>query len=145
MSGSTEERYRKFLSLMCGLIFAGTIPELVFTEHTESTLQWVPFILCGLGFLSMTAAWWRPLPRVLRAHRLLMVLIALGGLFGVYEHLWHNYLFEAEIRPNTTTLNALGRALFGSSPLMAPGILTLGAILGLAATWRHPEPDNPSP
>lgn len=139
MSQVTEETFRKFLLLLSAVIFAGTIPELIFTEHTETTLQWIPFILCGMGFISALTAWWQPTVRILTVHRILMILIALGGLYGVYEHLWHNYLFEAEIRPNATAMESLGRAFFGSSPLMAPGILTLSALLGGAGTYRHPK------
>lgn len=139
MSQATEEWFRKFLLLLSAVIFAGTVPELIFTEHTETTLQWIPFILCGIGFLSALGAWWQPTARILTVHRVLMILIALGGLYGVYEHFWHNYLFEAEIRPNATTMESLGRAFFGSSPLMAPGILTLSALLGGAGTYRHPK------
>lgn len=130
--------FRRFLLGLSGLVFAGTVPELIFSEHTETAMQWVPFVLCGLGVASVSAAWLRATPGLLNVHRWLMVLIAAGGLFGVYEHLRKNYLFEAEIRPNAGFWEAMGNALFGSSPLLAPGILTLGAVLALAYTWRHP-------
>lgn len=130
--------FRRFLLGLSGLVFAGTVPELIFSEHTETTMQWVPFVLCGLGMASVGAAWLRTTPFVLKGHRLLMALIAAGGIFGVYEHLRKNYLFEAEIRPSSGFWEAMGHALFGSSPLLAPGILTLGAVLALAYTWRHP-------
>lgn len=134
--------FRRFLLGLSGLVFVGTVPELILTEHTESTMQWVPFVLCGLGAISVCAAWLRATPGLLKVHRVLMSLIAAGGLFGVYEHLRHNYLFEAEIRPSADFTEAMGHALFGSSPLFAPGILTLGAVLALAYTWRHPLLDS---
>ncbi|MDZ7771185.1 MAG: hypothetical protein U5K31_00315 [Balneolaceae bacterium] len=130
--------FRRFLLGLSALVFAGTIPELIFSEHTGSLMQWLPFVLCGAGLASVAAVWFRATPSLLKSHRLLMVLITAGGAFGVYEHLYHNYLFEVEIRPSAGFWEAMGHALFGSSPLLAPGILTLGAVLALAFTWRHP-------
>lgn len=67
-----------------------------------------------------------------------MAVVALGGLFGVYEHVAHNMAFEREIRPMADLAEVLWEGLFGASPLLAPGILALGALLALAATYRHP-------
>ncbi|MDZ7689617.1 MAG: hypothetical protein U5K69_00355 [Balneolaceae bacterium] len=68
-----------------------------------------------------------------------MGIIILGTLFGVYQHLEHNYYFALEISPNITTWQAVIEALYGGSPFLAPGVFFLGAILAYAATWKHPE------
>jgi hypothetical protein len=59
-------------------------------------------------------------------------------LIGIYEHIEHNLAFELEIRPNATAGQVFMEALGGASPLLAPGILALAAILAIAATYYHP-------
>jgi hypothetical protein len=70
--------------------------------------------------------------------RACMLLVALGSLFGIYEHVVNNYEFHREIYPNATAGAALMGALAGASPLLAPGILALTAMLAIAATYYHP-------
>jgi hypothetical protein len=117
----------------------GLTTELALTEHWGGAVQLVPFVLGGLGGLAAVAALIAPSRRVVLAVRAVMLASVLGGAFGVWEHLEHNYAFEAEIRPNAGAAERLGEALFGASPLLAPGALAWIAILGLGATWRHPD------
>ena len=67
-----------------------------------------------------------------------MGLITLGSCFGIFEHIENNLAFALEIRPNAVVSDVFFEALRGASLLLAPGILTLGAILALAATYYHP-------
>lgn len=66
---SIEGEYRIFLLLLAGFVFLSTIVELWFTEHFESTLQLVPFVLCGLGFVAVAATGYAPRRGVLRLFR----------------------------------------------------------------------------
>lgn len=133
-----EARLRRFLLTAAALVFATTVLELWFVEHAESAVQIIPFVLCGLGLLAVAAAWYTPRRGVLLGLRAVMVLVALGSLFGWYEHLAHNIAFELEIHPNATTGDVFWEALSGASPLLAPGILMLAAFLAVAATYAHP-------
>jgi hypothetical protein len=67
-----------------------------------------------------------------------MLLVGLGSLFGLYEHIEHNLAFELEIRPTAAVNDVFMEALKGASPLLAPGILGLAALIALAATYYHP-------
>jgi hypothetical protein len=67
-----------------------------------------------------------------------MIVIALGSLFGVYEHIQGNAEFRLETHPDSTTTELIGAALGGADPLVAPGILAVAAVLALAATYAHP-------
>lgn len=138
MSPTTEDRLRRFLLVLAGFVFAATVAELALVEHDESFVQLVPYILCGLGIAAVAAVIFRPRRVVLLASRWVLGLVALGSLYGWYEHVAHNLAFELEIRPNATTGEVLWDALGGASPLLAPGILALGAVLAYAATYRHP-------
>lgn len=138
-----EERLRGFLLVVSVVVFAGTIVELWFAEHAESAVQLVPFGLCVLGAVAAIAAYRAPRRRVLLLLRGVMVVIALGSVFGWYEHLAHNLAFEREIRPGAAAGDVFWLALSGASPLLAPGILALAALLAIAATYRHPALDRP--
>jgi len=138
---STEivvQRLRRFLLVLAGSLCIGTVVDLLLVEHRQDLVQFIPFILSGLGLIAVAAALFRPQRTTLRALQIVMVLNILGSLFGVYEHVEHNMAFALEIRPNTTTSAAFWAALSGANPLLAPGILALAAIIALAATYYHP-------
>jgi hypothetical protein len=67
-----------------------------------------------------------------------MVVIGLCSFIGFYEHLANNRSFWLEIQPNATTWELIVATFNGGIPVLAPGILLLGAVIGLAATYRHP-------
>lgn len=138
IADSVEQQYRRFLLILSGVIFAGTVAELVLVEHSNELLQYLPFLFCGLGILSVLIVSYHPSARAILVHRILMVLIFIGGVFGVCLHFIRNYDFHLEIQPNATTGQALLEALYGSIPLLAPGVIPLAALLAFAAVWRHP-------
>lgn len=138
MSGrSVEQQYRVFLLVVTAGVLAGTLVELWFTEHMESFIQVIPFILIGIGLVAVLAAVFVPSRGTLLALRAVAVLLAAGGLYGIYEHFAHNLAFELEIRPNASPGDVWREALRGASPMLAPGALTLAAVLAAAATHRH--------
>lgn len=138
--------FRTLLMGTAGALCLGTVVELILVGHTEDLWQWVPFGLCGLGAIALFVAHRWPGRTSLRMLRGVMALLALGGLLGVYQHVSHNWAFALEIRPNTPWQAVFWEALGGASPLMAPGILLLIALLAVAATWHHPLLDaSPTP
>lgn len=132
------QRYRLFLFLLTGAIFIGVLVELYFTEHTESLPQWIPFVLSGLGLVALVGVLVRPQRAMILALRGVMGLVTLGSFLGIFEHIEHNLEFALEIRPNAVASDVFFEALGGPNPLLAPGILALGALLALAATYYHP-------
>ena len=131
-------RLRKFLLLVSALLFVGTMFELWLINHSESFTQLIPFALCGLGLIVVCAALLRPRRAALLGLRASMGLVALGSLFGLYQHIENNLGFHRELHPNASTGELLMGALGGANPLLAPGILALTAALAVAATYRHP-------
>ena len=132
------QRLRRFLLVLAGSLCIGTVVELLLVEHREDLVQFIPFVLSGLGLIAVLTALLRPQRATLRTLQIVMGLNILGSLFGVYEHVEHNMAFAMEIRPNTTTSAAFWEALSGANPLLAPGILALAAMIALAATYYHP-------
>ena len=138
MSTVVEQQYRRFLLILSGFIFVGSAVELFFAEHYGNALQIFPFVLSAAGLLSVIAGLATMRKPYLNALRYVMYVIAAGSLFGIYEHVEHNFEFTSEIKPNLSSIEVFWEALHGASPFLAPGILFLGALLAYAATWKHP-------
>ena len=66
--------------------------------------------------------------------RLVMVVVAAGGVFGVAQHFLGNRGFALETRPNAGAATLFREALTGGVRLLAPGILAVAAAVALAAT-----------
>lgn len=137
-SAQIDVRLRQFLLLLTMLIFLATLGELVLQEHTGELIQWVPFVLCGLGLVAVGMFLRRPTLSTLRLLRAIMLAVAAGGFLGITEHLLENFSFEQEIRPAATFIDTVGKAIKGAAPLLAPGVLIFAALLALAATYYHP-------
>lgn len=138
---SAADRYRRFLLGTAAFVFAGTLVELWLIGHNEEWIQWVPYGLAVLGLGAVAAVRFGSAPRRLGVARVVLGLVMAGSLFGVYEHFEHNLSFEQEIRPGVPALDLLGEAVRGASPLLASGILLLGAALAFAATLWREAPD----
>lgn len=133
------QRLRRFLVAAAGLLFAGTVLELLLVGHTEGFTQLIPFALCVLGLGAAAAASFSPPRRAaLVGLRVVSLLAAAGSLYGVYEHVAGNVALQREVNPNASGGEFILGALDGGNPLLAPGVLTLAAALALAATYRHP-------
>lgn len=131
-------RLRRFLLATSALLFAGTLGELWLINHTEDVVQFLPFVLCGMGLLVLLVVSVRPRRATMLALRACMALVVSGSLVGVYLHVESNLAFLREISPNAPAREAVFGALGGANPLLAPGILALAAMLALAATYYHP-------
>lgn len=133
---TSEERLRRFLLIVAAAIFGGTIIELLLIEHTEEALQIVPFVLSGAGLVVVVAVLVVQRRALIRALRIVMAIVALGGVVGVGLHLKNNIEFDRETRPDAPTGEMLWRAIHGASPILASGILVVAAALATAATSR---------
>ena len=135
-------RLRQFLLIISAVVFLMTVTELFFLSHWSETIQFLPFVLSGLGLLTLSLAFFRPNRGTITALRWSMIVIAACSLIGVYEHMANNLGFRMEIQPNATTWELILATLEGANPVLAPGILMLGAVIGLAAMYQHPVLEN---
>lgn len=131
-------RLRRFLLVLAALLCLGTLGELVLTDHLEEPLQYVPFVLCGVGLIAIAVVFFQPQRKTIWALRVIMVLVALGACLGVYEHLAGNQAFALEINQQASGSELLVDTLTGASPALAPGVLIITAIVAQAATYFHP-------
>ena len=131
-------RLRQFLLLITGGIFITTIIELIFVSHWNQTIQYLPFALCGLGLITLGIVSLRPSKSSIKLLYWSMIVIGVCSFIGFYEHLANNLSFWLEIQPNATTWELIVATFNGGIPVLAPGILLLGAVIGLAAIYHHP-------
>jgi hypothetical protein len=129
---------RQFLLVISAGVFVMTVSELIFLSHWTETIQFLPFALSGLGLITLALTYFRPSRETVSATRGSMIVIAICSFIGFYEHLANNFAFRMEIQPNATAWDLISGTLSGASPVLAPGILLLGAVIGLAAIYRHP-------
>jgi hypothetical protein len=128
-------RLRNFLHVLAGAMFLGTIAELIAAKHYQDGVQFVPFALCAAGFMAMVAAWRRPDHKTLMMVRALLIVIALGSLWGIWEHVEGNLEFVHEVRPHADTATVIRSTLQGGAPILAPAALAAAAATGIAATY----------
>jgi len=138
-SQTALSRLRTFLLAMAIFLFAGTVVELIFQEHTGEPQQIIPFILSGLGIAALAAVLIHPRHYTLVALRGSMLLVVLGSAVGLFIHLSANLGFAQEIQPNATSAQLITETLHGAVPILAPGMLAVAALLAIAATYQHPE------
>jgi len=129
---------RQFLLIISAGVFVMTVTELFFLEHWKLTIQFLPFVLCGLGLIASALAYFRPTHGTMRFTQWSMIIIAVCSAIGFYEHMSGNFWFWLEIQPNATAWELVKATLKGGIPVLAPGILTLGGVIGLMATYKHP-------
>lgn len=130
-------RLRRFLLLFTVLLFGGAITELWLVGHTQDAIQWLAFAFAIIGASAALLVLFRQSRATLRILRVCMVIVALGSLFGIYQHITGNIAFQKEIRPDSSTAQLLSSGLRGGNPLLAPGVLAVAAVLGLSATYRQ--------
>ena len=131
------KRLRTFLLVLALSLFAGALVELFLVGHTTGFVQWLAFVLAGAGALASVLVLIRLTPATVRVLRVCMLVVVLGSLFGIYQHISGNVAFAREIRPDSSTSELFWRGLQGANPLLAPGILIVAALLALSATYRH--------
>jgi len=130
-------RIRQFLLIISAGVFVMTVTELFFLSHWTETIQILPFVLSGWGLIALLLAYFRPGPATIKFLRWSMIVIGLCSLIGIYEHMSNNLGFQMEIQPNSTTWELVLATLEGANPVLAPGILMLGAAIGLTAVYQQ--------
>jgi len=130
-------RLRLFLLALSAMLFAGTILELALVKHTQDVIQWLAFVLAGIGLLVTLIVLARRGPGTVALLRWCMLVVIVGSVFGIYEHVSNNIAFEKEIQPNATLSRLLWKGVAGANPLLAPGTLAVAGLLSLAGTYKY--------
>jgi hypothetical protein len=134
-SDKVLKRLRTFLLGFSIFIFAGSLVELFFLNHTREELQWIPFFLIGLGTILAALMLIKPTAAVLKAMQIGMWIIVAGGMVGMTIHVAGNL---EEMRQTASLMQFLQAGFGGRNPFLAPGILSMAAALSLAAGYQYP-------
>lgn len=126
---------------------AGTAAELAFTRHWDSAVQLIPWACLAVLAAGLAAVAIRPSPGRVRAARVLATIAAVGGLYGVIDHVAENHAaapLDASYGPKWESMSAAAQwwaaatGGVGPSPPLAPAMLAqIGVCLALA-TVGHP-------
>jgi len=67
--------------------------------------------------------------------RAMLIVIALGSLWGIWEHVEGNLSFVHEVRPQASTATVIRATLQGGAPILAPAALAAASAVAIAATY----------
>lgn len=135
-------RFRQFLLWLTIALCVGIVAELLLTGHYKAPLQLVPIGMCVLAAVSAGAMLVRPNAKTIGLLRAVMVVMALAGILGAYQHLTGNLEFAQEVNAAKANAAPVVTALTGANPALAPGALGVTALIALAATYFHPALDK---
>ena len=132
------KRLRVFLLWFSIFIFAGALVEVSFLNHLREDEQVVPFILLPLGILLSLLMIIKPSSKMAKVVSIGLLAVFIGGIFGMIVHVSGNLEFLEGGR-SATFGEIIKNAIGGMNPLLAPGILSMGAAVALAALYKYPE------
>lgn len=139
---TVEATYRRFLLATAAVTYLAAAAELLLVGHYEGVWQLIPFAMIGVGLGAVAWAWAAPGPASLRALAWAGAVVVAGTVLGVGLHVKGNVEFALEVEPGLGVGAAVWKGMSGVSPLLAPGMLALAGVLGMAAGWRHPAQDG---
>ena len=135
----TLRALRRVLLAILVVGMAGTAAELLLLDHVEDATQIIPLALIAAGFASLA---WNAVRRTrlsVRTLQAVMGLFLVSGLLGIYFHLGAIAEFQLEMEPELTGGNLLWKVLQAKTPpALAPGVMGLHGLIGLAYAYRHP-------
>lgn len=125
--------------LIFGLI--GTAVELALLGHDEGALQFVPFVLIGLGLAVIV---WHVIAHnssSLRVMRFMMGAFIAAGVAGIALHYQGSVEFQKEVDPSMHGFALFIKAMRSKAPpVLAPAIMTQFGLLGFV--WTYLEKDR---
>lgn len=121
------------ISAMLFILF-GTAMELYLLGHYEDFYQLIPLVCIGSALLVFVILFFKRAIWVMRLFKIIIVLTALSGVYGIGLHLQANYEFEQELRPTASVWNLLAESLSGALPTLAPGSMIVLALIGYSYT-----------
>ena len=124
---------RVFILAVLALGMVGTVAELIFLEHYEEPLQFVPLLLIVAAAAVLI---WHVRSREaasLNALVIVMALFVLAGFLGMIAHFHGSAEYQLELDPAIGIFELIGKVVRAKAPpLLAPGMMIQLGLLGLA-------------
>ncbi|MGB3329697.1 MAG: hypothetical protein WBA46_12130 [Thermomicrobiales bacterium] len=131
-------RLQRVLYSLSILVFLASIVELLAAKHYDELVQLIPFAIAILGIVTVIVAWRTPSVWMSRWMNGFMLASAGASLLGMYLHVSGNMEFVRELRPNASLVTAFRQGFTGRDPILAPGVLAMGAFLAMIASSLQP-------
>lgn len=129
--------------LMLALVSFGLVGlaiELVFLEHYEEPTMGIPFAAIVAALAAIALVVLRPGPLAVWVLRGVMALFVLVGMLGVVLHYQGGLEFQLDMDPEASPMQLFWKVVhMKAPPMLAPGVMVQLGLLGLLATWRHPD------
>jgi hypothetical protein len=136
--GDVLEQVRRLLLAIFAVGAVGLAAELALLGHYEEWRQIVPVALLGASLVALGWLWGGPSRASVATFRAVMGFCLLAGVVGMWFHFNGNREFELEMDATMAGWALFSEAMSGATPALAPGALVQLALIGLAATFRHP-------
>ena len=140
-ASSTWAGLPRTLGLLAAGVFVTTLIELLAAKHYGEAFQIIPFVVTVVCLVMTVVGWFRTSPRIITTMKWLMGLTAIASALGVYFHVKANIAFVTDFHPDASFADIARGAFNGRDPILAPGILLLGAILGYLAVATRNDVD----
>jgi fatty acid desaturase len=135
---------RRLLLALLAFGLVGTAVELALMDHDEDVRQLVPFAVIAAALGGAAAVAWTARAGVVRAFRVLMVVMMAAGAVGVVLHYLGNREFQRDMDPQASEWQLFTKIIHAKAPpALAPGVLVQFGLLGLVATFQHPAVGRP--
>ena len=130
------ERLRLWLIGVLVLGLLGTVTELLFLEHYEEPLQFVPLGLIAAAFAVVYWHYRRGDETSLRWFKIVMFLFVLSAFIGISAHFEGSAEFQLELDPSIGIWDLLVKIVHAQAPpLLAPGMMLVFGLIGLAYVY----------
>ncbi len=112
------------------IMMLGTVLELYLINHYETALQLIPILCIGSLMLILIILFFIRTKLIRVIFKVILVISALSGFYGVYLHLVANYEFEIEMTPTANNWDLFSESLSGALPALAPFSMIILALIG---------------
>lgn len=125
-------------AFLLGALGAGA--ELLLVGHTEDLWQWAPLLLILISLIALVCHAIARRAASMRIFQATMILFIVSGVIGIALHYQGKVEFKLEANPALSGLELFWEAIKGAAvpPVLAPGVMILMGLLGLAYSYRHP-------
>lgn len=120
----------KVISIALLFMLIGTALELYLLGHYEDVEQLIPLLCIGACLVGAVALYLRPTAWVARIFKWVLLLTALGGVYGTYLHIKANVEFELEMKPGLEGSDLWMESLTGAMPALAPASMVVLSLIG---------------
>ena len=127
---SETYRLKKVLVLALLFMMIGSLLELYLLDHYEDSWQLIPILSVGTTLVTLLILFFKKTTKVVNLFKVVLILTALSGVYGVFLHLQSNFEFEQDMKPTATNFELITDSLSGALPTLAPMSLVVLACIG---------------